>query len=134
MNIYRSFISAATPFIAIRRNVPLRSRTRRTAIVSWISRVPDCVPEAQCTPLESRSRNLRTTIAVVPRHSLRCMESYFIAGRFVNLESSPLQTFGNFGFGFFAFLQLQRFIGFNLISELPRSLGFRGYLAIFRRL
>lgn len=43
MNIYRSFISAATPFIAIRR------RDGGTAIVPWISRVLDCVPEVRCS-------------------------------------------------------------------------------------
>lgn len=39
MNIYRSFISAATPFIAIRRRAPPSDRgRRRTAIVPRISR------------------------------------------------------------------------------------------------
>lgn len=67
MNIYRSFISAATPFIAIRRRAfPLSDRERRrTAIVPRISaRVPhSSVPEVpRCTLHRNCSRNSRPTM------------------------------------------------------------------------
>lgn len=69
MNIYRSFISAATPFIAIRRRAlppsPLRSWTKADRDRSTdLARVPhSSVPEVPwCTLHRNRSRNSRPTM------------------------------------------------------------------------